>query len=100
MRLRRSSVVSQWPQLRIDIEEIRRNVRRNYASVRIANQTVLTVAAQLPYAIVRRGAAMVPCDNAVFEHGIPSGTCLDADPTTTPRAVPYSSVACAGDVIA
>src|SRR5207253_4945530 len=99
MRLRRSSVVSQWPQLRIDIEEIRRNVRRNYASVRIANQIVLTVAAQLPHAIVRPGAAMVPGDNAVFEHGNLTGRGLDSAPTETPRVVPYTGVVCDGYVI-
>src|SRR5437016_11582071 len=99
MRLRRSSGVSQWPQLRIDIEEIRRNVRRNYASVRIANQIVLAVAAQLPHAIVRPGAAMVPGDNAVFEHGNLTGRGLDSAATETPRVVPYTGVVCDGYVI-
>jgi len=99
MRLRRSSVVSQWPQLRIDIEEMRRNVRRNYASVRIANQIVLTVAAQLPDAIVRPGAAMVPGDNAVFEHGSLTGRGLDSAPTETPRVVPYTGIVGDGYVI-
>src|SRR5205814_5010707 len=58
-----------------------------------------TVAAQLPHAIVRPGAAMVPGDNAVFEHGNLTGRGLDSAPAETPRVVPYTGVVCDGYVI-